>query len=472
MRNRGRQLLNQAEGRRQVGYRHTGLLPSPWKRTLCLFGWIAAILCCPHCMAEPVLDPVAETPPAILSLDAAVVWGLQHNPDLAVLRQQHGIAAAAVVIADTFPYNPTYYNRQLYAHGSVGDVTQQAPTQMGIFFQLELCGQGKYRSEAAAIALSRTDWEIAYQELTLAVRVVRAFQTAIYRNEKLQVVEETVKLNQEVFEQVRKLVELGKLRSTDLIVARTEVDATRAQLGPVRTALALAMAELYRSLGITGCPLSLKGTLEGPVSVADCKTLSGQALQLRADLRARQLAVAEAEARLRLQVADRFGNPTIGPFYENDQTSVNYYGVQMNIPIPVFNRKQGEIQQREADKVRAALDVHRTEVQIVQDVEAAIARLGSARESASIYQKEVMPNLRTGLESFQKLFQQGEPGADLLRQIDLQRKLLQARSGYLDALWEVAQAQADLAAAVGDPVMAVGPCQPIQKIATDEPIQK
>ena len=35
------------------------------------------------------------------------------------------------------------------------------------------------------------------------------------------------------------------------------------------------------------------------------------------------------------------------------------------------------------------------------------------------------------------------------------RKLLKMRDGYLDAQWEASQAQADLAAAVGDPALAV-----------------
>src|SRR5439155_9011124 len=41
------------------------------------------------------------------TLDSAVIWALQNNPELAALRQQHGIAAAGVVIARTYPYNPT-----------------------------------------------------------------------------------------------------------------------------------------------------------------------------------------------------------------------------------------------------------------------------------------------------------------------------------------------------------------------------
>ena len=48
-----------------------------------------------------------------------------------------------------------------------------------------------------------------------------------------------------------------------------------------------------------------------------------------------------------------------------------------------------------------------------------------------------------------------DSGVDLLRVIDLQRKKLHARDIELDALLEVRQALADLAAAVGDPSVAV-----------------
>jgi len=52
------------------------------------------------------------------------------------------------------------------------------------------------------------------------------------------------------------------------------------------------------------------------------------------------------------------------------------------------------------------------------------------------------------------LFSEGERGADILRVIEVRQRLLQARDGYLDAVWEVRQACADLAAATGDPFLA------------------
>src|SRR5262249_23784336 len=195
--------------------------------------------------------PTAPAPlPLAWTLDAAVLWALQHNPELAATRQQHGIAAAAIVIARTYPFNPIYEGNVWGAWGPREAVTNHVPFVQALLLEVEVNGQRGHRLNQARAALSRTDWEIATQELNLAVRVVRAFHTVVYRKQKLQLLAEILRLQEEAVEQVRKLVGLGQLRQPDLIVARTEVDDTRAQLGPARNALAVAWAEFYRALGM------------------------------------------------------------------------------------------------------------------------------------------------------------------------------------------------------------------------------
>jgi cobalt-zinc-cadmium efflux system outer membrane protein len=405
-----------------------------------------------------VVRPAAE----VWTLDAAVVWALQNNPELAALRQQHGIAAAAVVIARTYPYNPTLETKVQAASGpQQAGVTNPVDSQYALLFQLELCGQRFHRRDAAAAALSRADWEIAFQEQALAIRVARAFHTALYRREKLALVEETVRLNQQVADQVRKLAEQGKLRGADLLLARTEVEDTRAQLIPARSALINAESELRRGLGVLAEPLTLHGKLQASVVTFDGPTLTQAALEQRADLHARTDAITEAEARLRLTAADRFGNPTVGPAYQFDQSRVHFIGAQMTFPLPLFNRHQGEIQQREAEQGRAVLELQQAQVQVRQEVQTALLHLDQVRDGVATYEKEILPNLRAAVEGVEKLFRQGDPGADVLRVIDLRRKLLRARDGYLDVLWQATQSQADLAAAVGDPALAVAPFVPV-----------
>jgi outer membrane protein TolC len=67
--------------------------------------------------------------------------------------------------------------------------------------------------------------------------------------------------------------------------------------------------------------------------------------------------------------------------------------------------------------------------------------------------------LEKSLKEIREILEQGEAGGvTILQVLDVQRKLIRARDGELDALFEARQAAADLAAAVGDPSLAVCPC--------------
>src|SRR5262249_1605099 len=170
------------------------------------------------------LPSSSDTAPPVLSADTAVRWALEHNPELAALRQQHGIAAAGVVIADTYPFNRVWEAKVRPDFGpESGGVSNAVSNEHKLLFEVEVHHQRARRREAAAAALSRTDWEIAFQEVSLAVRTVRAFNGVLYRYDKQRLVEDIIALNERAEEQVRKLVG-GRLRPADLILVRAEVE--------------------------------------------------------------------------------------------------------------------------------------------------------------------------------------------------------------------------------------------------------
>lgn len=414
-------------------------------------GWLAWVALC----SSVACAQDAQTAATVLDADAAIAWALNRNPSLNALRQQHGFAAGALVIARTYPFNPVWSNKVFGDNGPKSEgVTSHVALDQRVDIAIEYRGQGTFRRQAAEAGLSRTDLEIAASELGLAVRAARAFNGVLYRQEKLALIEQTIKLNEEATAQVAKLVG-GKLRAADLILAQTEVDAARAQIGLGRAPLLAAWAELASTLGLTEERIALRGVLEAQPQTWDLDTMVRTALDRRPDLRARQAAVGEAEARLRLERANRYGNPTLGPEFEYNETRVYFIGAQMTLPLPVLNTRRGEILQRTAERDRAIYELRALEVQIRQQVEAALRRLEEAEKNVSLYRMQVIPNLQKSLEGIEKLFLENEPNVDVVRIIDVRRKLLRARDGYLDALWEASQARADLAAAVGDPGLAI-----------------
>lgn len=405
----------------------------------------------------------ARPAPQSMTPDEAVQFALQNNPMLQSVRLQRGFAEGGVVIAKTYPYNPIAETYELPDWGpKTAGITNHFYFQATVRLDLELRGQRKHRKSAAEAGITRTEWEIVTQELLTSVATARAFNSVLYRNRKLNVVEDTVKLNELVVDTVKKLVDAGRLRPADLVVAKTELDATRALLGQGKVALAVARADLRHQLGTLDDTFEVKGELDLPIPTTDRDTYLKAALEVRPDLQARKASVSEAQARLRLQVADRYGNISFGPSYQVDDTTTTYLGVALFAPIPVFNTHQGEIMQAQATVARSLADVKATEVQSEQEVQAALIRLTEARKWADSYLNEVLPNLRKSTQDMEKLLQQNDPGVDVIKVLDVQRNYLRAFDSYMDALFEVSQARVDLAAAVGDPALALGLYAPHQ----------
>jgi outer membrane protein TolC len=430
--------------------------PLPPSRSLAVSAFaLAGLLCLALCVFSVRAEPDECLPPpppqVTLTLKAAVQWALEHNPALATFRRNRGIAQAAVQIARQYPFNPIVQDYTWYGQGPAeAGVINPIFNEHTMRLDLELRRQGRYRRAMAGAALTRTEWEIAAQELLTAILVTRAFNTVLYRQDKYHLLEQGAQLTEQVADLTKQLVDQGTLRSADLLLANADVLDARNALGPGRSVLVVAENDLRRALGMIGEPVQVAGTLEKRYDPPPLETLVQAGLERRPDLHGLQFAVREAQQRLKLEVANRFGNPSLGPAFEENETSVTFVGIWMIWQLPILNIRTGEIRQRAAELARAMEARHQGEVLIKQDVFTALARLAQAEETVKTFSTEALPKLRQTREELDKLYAAGQPGVDLARVIDIRRRLLRTRDAYLDALFELSQAQTDLAASVAD----------------------
>ncbi|MHB1423995.1 MAG: TolC family protein [Gemmataceae bacterium] len=403
-----------------------------------------------------------------LSLDGAVKWALEHNPQLLTFRRNRGIAEAAVQIARQYPFNPIIQDFIWYGNGpKAAGVTNHVFNEHTGRLDLELRHQGTYRRGIANAALTRTEWEIAAQELLVSIAVTRAFNTLLYRQGKYRLMEEGTQLTEDVAGITEQLVEQGTLRSADLLLARADMMESRNLLGPARSVVVVAENALRLALGMIGETFQPEGTLEKGFVAPPLDILTQAGLERRPDLHGLEFAVREAEQRMRLEIANRYGNPSWGPAFEYNETSVFFIGSWLIWSPPIFNTRRGEIRQREAERARAVQALYQGETQVRQDVAFALARLAQAESVVKSFANETLPTLRMTREEFDKLYAAGQPGVDLARVIDTRRRLLRARDTYLDALFELSQAQTDLAAAVAD--LSFTGCRAVSPSPQDDP---
>ena len=441
------------------------------RRSLASFALVAlaGLLCLAICVHGQDAEPASPAPPqesanaggtptqpgqATLTLRAAVQWALERNPALATFRRNRGIAEAAVQISRQYPFNPIIQDFTWYAQGPLinrgASVTNPIFNEHTSRLDLELRHQGKYRRAMAQAALTRTQWEIAAQELLTSIQVIRAFNTLVYRQGKYRLLEEGAQLTDQVVGFTKQLVEQGTLGSADLLLANADVVETRNGLAAARSVLVVAENDLRRALGMIDESFAVDGTLEKAYVPPPVSILVQAGLERRPDLHGLQFAVREAEQRLNLEVANRYGNPSLGPAMEESESSVTFVGIWMIWQLPVLNTRRGEIRQRRAELARASEALSQGEIQIQLDVSTALARLNRAEGTVKNFANNVLPNLRQTREEFDKLYQAGQPGVTLQQIIDIRRRLLRTRDAYLDALFELSQAQTDLATAVAD----------------------
>lgn len=416
-----------------------------------LTGLLGLGVCALPSWAEPQAELPEPRPQPTLTLNAAVQWALAHNPQLATFRRNRGIAEAAIQIARQYPFNPIVQDFVWYGNGPpAAGVTNHVFEEHTARLDLELRHQGRYRRDIARNVMTRTEWEIAAQELLVSIQVTRAFNALLYRRAKYRLLEEGAQFTEQIADGVKQLYEQGTLKSADLLLARVDVVEARNLLGPARSLTVVAENDLRRALGMIDEAFQLDGTLEKGFIPPPATVLVQAGLERRPDLHALEFAVREAADRRRLEVANRFGNPSFGPAFEFNETSVVFTGGWLIWSPPVLNTRKGEIRQREAELARAAQALHQGEIQIQQDVFASLARLEQAEEVVKNFRTQTLPVLRQTREELDKLYEAGQPGVDMARVIEVRRRLLRARDAYLDVLLELSQAQIDLAAAVAD----------------------
>ncbi len=226
-----------------------------------LLGFAAAIcLVCGfvHC------NSAAAPPTMTVDVRQAYKFALQNNPELATARQQRHLASAALVQARTYPFNPYLTVTPRAALGTfVEGVAQHIDFAGAVTLEVEMFGQKGQRIRAAEAGLSRTEWEIAAREFGVATKTISAFNTVIYREEKLKLLEENVRLAQQAMQDAKDTWKKKKENEPagEAVLAEFEIQEAKAQLLAGRGPLTASRQDLRQVMG-TLEEVAVTGTLE------------------------------------------------------------------------------------------------------------------------------------------------------------------------------------------------------------------
>jgi len=381
-------------------------------------------------------SPTIAAQEITLSLDSAIKLALERNLELKAKSEELGIAEGRVIKSDLFLQN----NPELEADMANKRLTNPEEGFNKNLFQpgvslsqeFEIGGQPRYRREAAQRNLEKVNFEVSDFGRTLRFRITELFLKLLNGKAKINQAEQIVNLKNRLYEASKARLAAGDIPEVQLAIAEFELNRAKSELislqreyeellSRLRTDLVLEKEESIEPVGdLTRAPLA-----------ASLDELLKSALEQRPDLAAldREKKVTEAEELLTM--AERIPNIKFGVFYQKDDKD-NIVGGKISIPIPFFDRKQGERREALARKSIANLNyLHRRQAQ-EKEIRAAFSRFKLAERDLSYYPEGAMKKFDESLALYQRAYQ--ESAIDLADAIVFQNQVIEARTKFIDAL--------------------------------------
>jgi cobalt-zinc-cadmium efflux system outer membrane protein len=401
-----------------------------------------------------------STGPTSITLDEAIQMALQHNHNMLAARTTIQQSEAEETTANLRP-NPTLFadweylplgspskqNPSLYSGVSTNDyLKNNTEADMGLSYLIERGKKRQHRLQAAKDITAQTRSIVADNERGLSFNTASLFVN-------VQLAESALELADKDLKSFQKTVDLGELRynkgaiSEDdylkikLQLLQFETDYQQAELAKIQ-----ALSDLRQLLGYES--VSADYDVSGPF---DYQPLKGnledfqlKALQNRSDLRAALQGVTAAKSQYELQRAIGKQDVTVQGNYShvNGINAANFLG---SIPLPIFNRNQGEIARTRIAITQAQEQEKATNGQALTDVRDAYEGLRVSDRIVQLYRSGYLEVAQKDRDIAEYAYQRG--AVSLLDFLDAERNYRatqlayrQALASYLLALEQIRQA--------------------------------
>lgn len=379
---------------------------------------------------------------------------LATNPTLRAQAQSIESSQANEVTAGLRP-NPQFQN----------DTTSAT---IGIYQEFEIGGKRPARMESARLATSLSRTDLANARRTLVFNLRQAFVAALLAKSDLDFARDNLSNYQKVVDLNRLMLEQGALSRADFLKIELQMLQFQTDLDDAILALRTAKATLRGLVGASNLPqeFDILGDLRAVPLEKGLSELQQLALANRPDLKSAETGREKAFADLRLAKANRWPDATIGtsllhtgneiggpgwfqPFFPKDSVS-NAMGLGVSIPIPLFNRNQGEVAHARSEQLRTDFLAQAARNQVLQDVETAYASFESSRERVRLYEQTYLSRAKESLDIEEFSFRNG--AASILDFLDAERTYRAMQLAYRQQLAAYLTNLAQLEAAVGAPL--------------------
>lgn len=390
----------------------------------------------------------AETgAPTLLTLAAALDLAFHANPEIAVARREAEANEGMIQQAGLIP-NPELSTL-------VEDTKRETrTTTVQINQAIELGSKRGARINAAERGRDFAQMELMGKQAEIRATVISAFYDVVVAQERKRLAQESFELSQRATLVASRRVTAGKVSPVEETRARVAESGVRIELAQAANDLDLARRKLAATWGSSKPGFERVENPETELPAITALTELTERLQQSPSLQRAKIEVARRQAMTEVERSRQIPDVTLSLGAKRDeQMGRNQAVIGLTIPLPVFDRNQGNVLEalRRTDKARDELLA--TEVNLNLELGSAHGRLSTARMEAQLVKDEILPGAQRSYEATTKGFEFGK--FNFLDVLDAQRTLLQARSQYMRSLSEAYRAAADIDRILGEPFNAI-----------------
>ncbi len=377
------------------------------------------------------------------------IVALYQNPQLKVERDNVNVAEGLLIAAGRLP-NPVITDTSFLAPLGSG----AGSLALNIAQPLLTGGKRRIARDGASAEILRAEASVEALEWQVTREVAERYWHLRYAEERARLEAETIAIAERLLVIAQARLEVEDVSQLDVDLATSELAARQSRLQTLRAEMTSETYELARSLGLP--PViefrweALEDLYASAAVTASGDRLEQLALDGRADLREARERYAIAEKALELAFAGAYPDLELGPSFEKTGGESPRAGLFLSLPLPFFDRNEGQIAQRTAERERAAHELEALLIRAKQEIRTALSRYDTLEKAVELYRVQVVPRLESALERSQAAYEAGEVGA--IEFISVQQSLARARSEVLDLLSARRAALIALETAAGSPL--------------------
>lgn len=305
------------------------------------------------------------------------------------------------------------------------------------------------RVKAAKLDVDRVTQSMVQNGLDVIRDARVAHASLVAASEQAEVAREAASLRQQIADLARKRLEAGDISELEFTTSRIDALQARAAAERAEHEVTLARERLRTVMGLGMYRDKLMPVSESEVDVPlrDADSLVTEALAMRPDLRAAEIAIEAAGERAGLA---RYQFMNLDAIYDaNGKGQRGSYesGPGLRFSIPIFNRNQGGIAIADAQWQQAVRQYVTVRDQVTLDVRTAHTQLVQARENLNAVRDDILPALHEAEELARRNYENGGTPYFLV---------LQTTGQYLDTRLRESQLAADVRRAVAELDRSVG----------------